>query len=112
MSLNRSRGMKLRSSFRGMGELMGSGAQVVVGAFYVREVFMARNNLFSASETRVATSGVSAERKPRRFNLRTSMSTLVRSLADVYPHHDGAAYIREVRVVAFATWCSWRGWRP
>src|SRR6218665_3997911 len=38
--------------------------------------------------------------------------SLARSLADIYPHHDGAAYISKPRVVPFVTSCSCRGWSP
>jgi|SRR6218665_278324 len=63
---------------------------------------MAWNNLSSAPETRVATSEVSAGRKLRCFNLHKSLSILARSLADIYQHHDGSAYISKARVVTFA----------
>ena len=50
-----------------------------------------RLSAFSASSTNDVFPGV----MPPRFNLDISLSILSRSWAEVYPHHEGEAYIRE-----------------
>src|SRR6218665_1234820 len=73
---------------------------------------MALKSCASAEAASCSAVGAEGERKPQRFILLSSCSTLALSCARVNPHHAGEAYIKDETVIILATSWMAEGGRP